>query len=76
MKWSSLFLIFLFSFVLFSLYILLNLNNGIVTVDLLFYEMDLSMGVALIGSFLIGSLVTFVLEVTYFSVKKKGKRNE
>ena len=71
MSWSSLFLIFLSSFVLLSSYLLLNLNNSIVIVDLLFYEVEINLGIGLIISFLIGSFVTAMLEVAYFSVKKK-----
>jgi len=58
------------------LYFLLNLNNSIVTVDLLFYELEIKLGVALINSFLLGSFVTAILEIVYFSFNKKGKRNE
>jgi len=76
MRWSLLFLISLFLFVILSLYLLLNLNNSIVTVDLLFYELEIKLGVALISSFLLGSFVTAILEIVYFSVNKKGKRNE
>jgi uncharacterized integral membrane protein len=76
MNWSSLFLIFLFSIVLLSLYLLLNLNNSIVIVDLLFNEIEINLGKGLIVSFLIGSFITIILEIAYFSVKKRGKRNE
>jgi len=76
MRWSLLFLISLFLFVILSLYLLLNLNNSIVTVDLLFYELEIKLGVALINSFLLGSFVTAILEIVYFLFNKKGKRNE
>jgi len=76
MNWSSLFLIFLLSLLLLSLYLLLNLNNSIVTIDLLFYETEINLGVGLISSFLIGSFITALLEIIYFLVKKKGKRKE
>tara|TARA_Y100001970_G_scaffold7483_1_gene8593 strand:+ start:4192 stop:4422 length:231 start_codon:yes stop_codon:yes gene_type:complete len=76
MSWSSLLLISLFSFVLLSLYLLLNLNNSIVIVDLLFYEIEINLGVGLVSSFLIGSFITVILEIFYFSAKKRGKRNE
>jgi uncharacterized integral membrane protein len=76
MNWSSLFLIFLFSIVLLSLYLLLNLNNSIVIVDLLFNEIEINLGKGLIVFFLIGSFITIILEIAYFSVKKRGKRNE
>ena len=73
MNWSSLFLIFLFSIVLLSLYLLLNLNNSIVIVDLLFNEIEINLGKGLIVSFLIGSSITIILEIIHFSVKKRKK---
>tara|TARA_B100000959_G_C14550340_1_gene447385 strand:- start:213 stop:443 length:231 start_codon:yes stop_codon:yes gene_type:complete len=76
MSWSSLSLIFLFSIVLLSLYLLLNLNNSIVIVDLLFYEIEINLGKGLTVFFLIGSFITIILEIAYFSFKKRGKRNE
>lgn len=76
MSWSSLFLILLFSFILFSLYLLLNLNNNIVALDLLFSEIEINFGAGLVISFLIGSFVTIILEIVYFSFKRRGKRNE
>ena len=71
MSWFSLLLIFLFSFVLLALYLLLSLNNSIVIVDLLFYEIEINLGIVLISSFLIGSFITVFLEILHFSVKKK-----
>ena len=71
MSWSSLFLILLFSFVLLSLYLILNLNNTIVTLDLLFSEIEINLGTGLISAFLIGSFVTVILEIIHFSAKKR-----
>jgi|TARA_B100000809_G_scaffold200978_1_gene201442 uncharacterized integral membrane protein len=46
-----------------SAYLLLSLNNEIVLIDLLFTEIQLSLGTALLSFFIIGFLVTLVLEL-------------
>jgi uncharacterized integral membrane protein len=46
-----------------SAYLLLSLNNEIVLIDLLFIELQLSLGTALLSFFVIGFLVTLVLEL-------------
>ena len=76
MRWSSLTLIVLFSLVLLSLYFLLNLNSSIVKVDLLFYEVEIHLGKGLVISFLIGSFITVILEISHFFFKKRGKSYE
>jgi uncharacterized integral membrane protein len=46
-----------------SAYLLLSLNSEIVLIDLLFTEIQLSLGTALLSFFIIGFLVTLVLEL-------------
>jgi len=46
-----------------SVYLLISLNNEIVLIDLLFTEIQLSLGTALLSFFVIGFLVTLVLEL-------------
>jgi ABC-type tungstate transport system substrate-binding protein len=46
-----------------SAYLLLSLNNEIVLIDLLFTEIQLSLGTALLSFFIIGFFVTLVLEL-------------
>jgi uncharacterized integral membrane protein len=46
-----------------SAYLLISLNNEIVLIDLLFTEIQLSLGIALLSFFIIGFLVTLVLEL-------------
>jgi len=46
-----------------SAYLLLSLNTEIVLIDLLFTEVPLSLGTALLSFFIIGFLVTLVLEL-------------
>lgn len=76
MSWSGFLFISLFSFVLLFLYLILGLNGNIVIVDLLFYEIEVNQGMGLIASFLIGSLITLLLEIFYFSYKRKDNRKD
>jgi len=46
-----------------SAYLLLSINSEIVLIDLLFTEIQLSLGTALLSFFIIGFLVTLVLEL-------------
>tara|TARA_Y100000591_G_C21843531_1_gene707194 strand:+ start:2667 stop:2894 length:228 start_codon:yes stop_codon:yes gene_type:complete len=52
-------------------YSLLALNQTIVSIDLLFFELDFEIGKIILISFLIGILVTIFLEVLFFSSKKR-----
>ena len=54
-------------------YLVLALNKSVVNLDLLFLELDLHLGNAILISFLIGMLVTIILEVIFFSSKRKNK---
>ena len=63
MRFFTLILFFTFTLVALSAYILLSLNNEIVLLDLLFTEIQLSLGTALLSFFIIGFLVTLVLEL-------------
>ena len=56
MRWSIVLLILLISIILLSGYLLLNLNSEIVVFDFLFNEIQVSLGILLLCSFLFGSL--------------------
>ena len=73
MRWSILLLVTLSFIILLSAYLLLNLNPNIVTFDFLFNEIQTSLGILLLSSFVFGSLVSLFLEVLYFSRKNKNK---
>jgi uncharacterized integral membrane protein len=71
-------IIFLFLFVtLIGIYslVLLELNKSVVSLDLLFVELDLQLGYILLIATLIGILVSLFLEIIFFSSKRK-KKNE
>ena len=52
---------------------LLTLNNSIINIDLLFVEIDFKLGNLILLSFCLGIVITFLLELIYFSSKKKHK---
>jgi uncharacterized integral membrane protein len=63
MRFFTLILIFCFTLVALSLYLLSSLNKEIVLIDLLFTEIQLSLGTALLGFFILGFLITLILEL-------------
>jgi hypothetical protein len=52
---------------------LLALNQNIVHLDLLFIEIDFQLGSVVLISVCLGILIACVLEILYFSSKKKNK---
>ena len=55
--------------------IFLDLNQTVVHLDLIFLELDQQLGLIILTSFLIGIVFAFVLELIFFSSKRK-KKNE
>jgi len=72
---SSIFILIVGVIVGLSCFLILSLNKDIVNLDLLFYEIEVRTGILLLISFLIGCLITFILEMLYF-YRKKGKQVE
>jgi uncharacterized integral membrane protein len=56
-----------------SSYFLLSLNNEIVLIDLLFTEVQVTLGIALLSFFSLGFLVTLILELINSFRKNKLK---
>ena len=73
MRWSMLFLVLLISIIFLSAYLLLNLNSDLVLFDFLFNEVEIKLGILLLSFFLLGSLVSLLLEMIYFYKKNKNK---
>ena len=73
MRWSILILVLLISIIFLSAYLLLNLNSDIVLFDFLFNEIEIKLGILLLSFFLLGSLVSLLLEIIYFYKKNKNK---
>jgi uncharacterized integral membrane protein len=76
MRWSIFFLVLLSFIILLSGYLILNLNSEIVLFDFLFNEIEISLGVLLLSFFLLGSLVSLILEMIYFYRKNKNKNKD
>lgn len=54
-------------------FFLLELNKNIVHIDLLFMELDFQLGYVILISLLLGILIAIILEIIFFSSKKKNK---
>lgn len=54
-------------------FVLLNLNNSIVNFDLLFIEIDFQLGSLVLSALCLGIIIATILELIYFSSKKKNK---
>lgn len=73
MRWSMLILVLLISIIFLSAYLLLNLNSDLVLFDFLFNEIEIKLGILLLSFFLLGSLVSLLLEIIYFYKKNNNK---
>lgn len=72
MRWSMLILVLLISIIFLSVYLLLNLNSDLVLFDFLFNEIEIKLGILLLSFFLLGSLISLLLEIIYFYKKNKN----
>tara|TARA_B100001540_G_scaffold30617_2_gene26554 strand:+ start:822 stop:1055 length:234 start_codon:yes stop_codon:yes gene_type:complete len=72
MRWSMLILVLLISIIFLSAYLLLNLNSDLVLFDFLFNEIEIKLGILLLSFFLLGSLISLLLEIIYFYKKNKN----
>jgi len=73
MRLNTIFLFLVFVLVLFVCFLLLKFNQAIVLLDLLFVDIQVKVGFLILVSFLIGSLLTFTLEMIYMLKKKKSE---
>ena len=73
MRWSMLLLVLLISIIFLSAYLLINLNSDLVHFDFLFNEIEIKLGILLLSFFLLGTLVSLLLEIIYFYKKNKNK---
>ena len=63
MGFFSFLLILSFSLIVLISYILVALNSEIISIDILFSEIDLGLGSALLSFLIIGALITLILEL-------------
>jgi uncharacterized membrane protein YciS (DUF1049 family) len=54
-------------------FVLVNLNDSIVNFDLLLIEIDIQLGYLVLSALCLGIIVATILELIYFSSKKKNK---
>ncbi len=73
MRLNTLILTLLFSSVLLMGFFIFKLNDQIVSIDLLFLDLETSIGKMVLSSFLTGIIVTALLELMYSFLKKKRK---
>ena len=76
MRLNTIFLFLVFVLVLFVCFLLLKFNQAIVLLDLLFVDIQVKVGFLILVSFLIGSLLTFTLEMIYMLKKKKSEKKQ
>jgi len=58
---------------LFVSFLLLKLNQATISLDLLFVEIQVKLGHIVLVSFLVGSLLTFTIEMIYMLKKKRSE---
>ncbi len=54
-------------------FVLLDLNKTVINLDLLFLELDLQLGYIILISILSGLCIALVLEIIFFSSRRKNK---
>jgi len=64
-----------FILILFICFFLVKLNQDIISFDLLFFELEASIGKFILSTFLIGLFVAFLFEFLFF-IRKKYKSRE
>ena len=73
MRFNTLILTLLFSLVLLMSFFIFKLNDQTVSIDLLFLDLETSLGKIVLSSFLTGIIITTLLELMYSFLKKKRK---
>jgi len=73
MGFFSFLLILSFSLITLLSYLLVALNPEIISIDILYSEIDLGLGVALLSFLIIGSLITIILELMFSFKRKKSQ---
>ncbi len=71
MGWSSVLLLLVITIISLLSYLILNLNSDIILVDLLFYDLEISLGMILLIFLLVGFIFSIILESVYFLRKRK-----
>jgi uncharacterized integral membrane protein len=73
MGFSIILLLILITILAIYFFVVLNLNSSIINFDLLFIEIDLHIGSLVLSALCLGIIIATILELMYFSSKKKNK---
>ena len=73
MGFSSILLLILLIMLGIYSFIFLTLNKKIISIDLLFWDLDIEIGQIILISILIGILIAVSLEILFFSSKRRKK---
>jgi len=73
MGFSIILLLILITILAIYSFVILNLNSSIVNFDLLFIEIDFHLGSLVLSALCLGIIIATILELIYFSSKKKNK---
>ena len=73
MGFSIILLLILITILAIYSFVLLNLNSSIVNFDLFFIEIDFQLGNLVLSALCLGIIIATILELIYFSSKKKNK---
>ena len=73
MGFSIILLLILITTLAIYFFVVLNLNSSIINFDLLFIEIDLQLGSLVLSALCLGIIIATILELIYFSSKKKNK---
>lgn len=73
MGFSIILLLILITILAIYSFVLINLNTSIVNFNLLFIEIDFQLGSLVLSALCLGIIVATILELIYFSSKKKNK---
>jgi len=73
MGFSTIFILISIILIVIYSYIFLGINEAVVHLDLLFLELDFQLGYLMLFSFATGIFITIVLELLFFSAKRKNK---
>ena len=76
MKLSSLFALILPAIILLSCYIFIQLNQNVISIDLLFIDLEAKAGLVVIFSFIFGIFITLILELINHLRKRKILKNK
>jgi len=71
MRINTLILTLLFSLVLLFSFFVFKLNNQVISIDLLFIEIEMPLGKIILSSVLIGIFITVFFELLYSFLKKR-----